>query len=495
MTASGVHSSSLPERTITNDTSFLDTPIVPLTYHGSADNEKPHSLYRDIESRSLPDQDVSYPEGGKGWLVVFGSFCGMLAALGLMNSIGMFSWIFLGCDSWLIVTTGIYQAYIARNQLVEYTESQISWIFSVYSFLSFFCGVQIGPYFDAKGPRLLVLVGSICLIACTQLLGICTTSDATKLEYWHFMLCFGVLGGIGTSLIFTPAVSSISHWFLLKRGNATGIAATGGAVGGVIFPLMLQNLFPKVGWEWATRIQGFIYIGLLLMANLFIRSRLPPKPGGSVLPDFRIFRDVPFALTTVGVFFAEWGLFIPISYLTSYALNSGIFGETFSYQLIAIFNAGSVVGRWAPGYLADKAGRVNLMIVCLILCAFSSMGLWLPATVLSASGSGSDSTIMSLTISFAILFGFGSGSNISLTPVCVGQLCDTEDYGRYYSTCYTLVSLGTLTGLPIAGTLLEACNGEYWGLVLFTGLCYIISYVAFSWVRVMKQGWGLTKVY
>jgi hypothetical protein len=79
---------STPERTISNGTPALDS-IVPLTYHGSTDNEKPHSLYRDIESSSLTDQDVSYPEGGKGWLVVFGSFCGMLAALGLMNSIGM----------------------------------------------------------------------------------------------------------------------------------------------------------------------------------------------------------------------------------------------------------------------------------------------------------------------------------------------------------------------------------------------------------------------
>jgi len=70
-----------PERTLSDA-----PPIVPLTYHGSADNEKPHSLYRDIEST---DQEVLYPEGGKGWLVVFGSFCGMTASLGLMNSIGL----------------------------------------------------------------------------------------------------------------------------------------------------------------------------------------------------------------------------------------------------------------------------------------------------------------------------------------------------------------------------------------------------------------------
>lgn len=50
----------------------------------------------------------------------------------------------------------------------------------------------------------------------------------------HFMLVFGVLGGIGTAMIFTPAVSSVGHWFLRRRANATGIATCGGALGGVM---------------------------------------------------------------------------------------------------------------------------------------------------------------------------------------------------------------------------------------------------------------------
>lgn len=262
-----------------------------------------------------------------------------------------------------------------------------------------------------------------------------STSYLRRIEYWHFMLVFGVLGGLGTSLIFTPAISSIGHFFLEKRGNATGIAAAGGSLGGVIFPLMLQSLFPKVGFAWATRILGFIYIALLTVANLLIRSRLPPRPGGSVLPDFKIFKDPAFALTTIGVFFEEWGLFIPISYLTSYALSSGAMSQSFAYNLIAIFNAGSCLGRWAPGYFADKLGRFNTMILAIVLCAVSSLALWLPATVLSESPGGQGSAILGLTITFAIFFGFGSGSNISLTPVCVGQLCETEEYGRYYATC------------------------------------------------------------
>lgn len=100
-----------------------------------------------------------YPEGGlKAWAVVFGSFCGMLASFGTINTIGT------------------YQAYLSTHQLSEYSEGTISWIFSLYVFLSFFCGVLIGPVFDAKGPRFLVLSGSICLVASMMLLGVCMSS-------------------------------------------------------------------------------------------------------------------------------------------------------------------------------------------------------------------------------------------------------------------------------------------------------------------------------
>ena len=164
-------------------------------------------------------------------------------------------------------------------------------------------------------------------------------------EYWHFILTFSLLGGIGTSLIFTPAVSAISHFFLASRAGATGLATTGGSIGGIIFPLMLQQLFPLVGYKWAVRCMALIFLVLLLVANLLIRSRLPPKKDGNAWPDFSIFGNTTFALTTVGVFFVEWGLFVPLSYFSSYALANDI-SLTLSYQLLAVVNAGSFFGRW-----------------------------------------------------------------------------------------------------------------------------------------------------
>ena len=100
-----------------------------------------------IHSSASAREDEFYPEGGfRAYSVVFGSFCGMLAGFGLLNTIGT------------------YQAYLATHQLAHYSESEVGWIFGLYAFLSFFCGVQIGPVFDAKGPRWLIFAGSVFLV-------------------------------------------------------------------------------------------------------------------------------------------------------------------------------------------------------------------------------------------------------------------------------------------------------------------------------------------
>lgn len=64
--------------------------------------------------------------------------------------------------------------YLSQHQLKGYSESTIGWIFGIYVFLAFFCGIQIGPIFDARGPRLLILSGSILMCASMMLLGLCT---------------------------------------------------------------------------------------------------------------------------------------------------------------------------------------------------------------------------------------------------------------------------------------------------------------------------------
>ncbi|KAJ5728546.1 MFS general substrate transporter [Penicillium malachiteum] len=129
------------------------------------------------------------------------------------------------------------------------------------------------------------------------------------------------------------------------------------------------------------------------------------------------------------------------------------------------------------------------MIISLFFCTVSVLGFWLPEIVVP--GLSNDA----LLIIFVILFGFFSGSNVSLLPIFLGQLCETQEYGRYYASCFTVVAFGVLASLPIAGGLLNAVNGlakeRYWGLALFAGLNYVFAFLCFLWVRIRIKGMGL----
>ncbi|KAI9690350.1 MAG: hypothetical protein M1822_009312 [Bathelium mastoideum] len=477
-----------------------DLSAVPSYLPARPDLERHISL---LPMDPVIDDEITYPEGGReAWLVVFGAWCSWAASLGVINS------------------TGVFQAFISQEILKHDSTSTIGWIFGVYFFMAYFCQVQSGPTFDAKGPRGLLIAGSICTLASVFALSACkgiyfTTKDDIRLtylklelptewytEYYQFVLAFSILGGLGASLLIAPGMGSVAHWFFKRRGLASGIAFTGSGVGGVVFPLMMQALLPRIGWAWSIRALGLILTVLCFASVTFCRSRVPPRNGTlttwrDTLPDPRIFADGTGAMlaTTAAVVLVDIAYLIPMTYVPSYYLarqnlspSQILSGEAaFAYQLLAVVNASSCVGRYVAGDLADRFGRYNVMIVSLAFCVVSVACFFLPDVLLS------DLTSLALLIVFAILFGFVSGSNVSLTPICLGQLCDVQDYGRYYASCYTVVSFGCLMGTPIAGALINAikANGKekYWAAFAFGGLCYFISLLCLVWVRVRVKGW------
>ena len=457
------------ETTQTNDLherATLQTPGQQLADYGTAHASNGQPPHRDSHN-----DELDYPEGGfNAWLVVFGAWCCMIGGLALLNS------------------QAPLQSYIARNQLSDYPESVVGWIFSVQLFVVFFFGIQVGPLFDILGPRILVGVGTICLTFALILLGECT-------KYWHFILDFSVLSGLACSLLLTPPIATVGHYFNRRRAFATGLTMTGSSLGGVLLPVVFRAAYPQLGFPWACRILGFMIFVLLIPANIFLKSRLPPRKPTlrDVLPGFSIFLDGDGALAfaTAGFFLMELSLFIPLAYITSYAISAGL-SQEFSYNVIAILNAASVVGRTLPGFIADKVGRYNTMVAMLVLCMLCNLCIWLPATLLPSLAT---EEVRAFVIAYALIFGLASGSNLSLIGPCIGQLCETKHYGRYFSTSYFFVSIATLIGIPIAGNLIDAArqsgqeglNG-YWALVTFVGVGYAGSTACMAAVRIVKVG-------
>ncbi|KAK8066787.1 major facilitator superfamily domain-containing protein [Apiospora hydei] len=389
------------------------------------------------------DDEDTFPEGGlEAWSVVFGSFCAMLSVFGIINS------------------AAVFESYFTQHQLKGYDPSTIGWIFSVYLFIVFFAGMQAGPIFDRHGPRALVAAGSILTVASQMLLGLCTS-------YYQIMLTYAVLAGIGGALLNVPAYGAIAHFFKARRGFATGIAATAGSVGGIAFPLLMQGLLPKVGFAWTTRIIGFILLGLSIPANVLIHTRLPPSD--------KLRRHLVHGV----------GHLHPLTFIVSYAADYGHEANS-SYTLLALLNVGSFFGRFVPGFFADRIGRFNVIVMTIALCVVTILAFWLPAR---------DS--WPLLIVFVLTFGFASGSNLGLYPVCLGQLCDSRSYGRFFSTALMVASFGTLTSLPIGGALRDLGSTEtgWKAVIIFSALSYAIAMSCYFGARVLAVGWGLKKVF
>jgi MFS family permease len=134
----------------------------------------------------------------------------------------------------------------------------------------------------------------------------------------------------------------------------------------------------------------------------------------------------------------------------------------------------SIFGRILPGFIGDRIGRYNVMIVTTALSAVFVLAVWLP--------SKSNAPI----ITFCVLYGLSSGAFVSMAPSIVAQISPVREIGVRVGTFFFFVATAGLTGNPIGGALLAKDNGGYLYLQLFCGLgmaAGALTYVAARWVQ------------
>ena len=403
----------------------------------------------------------SFPDGGaKAWLCVLGGFCCLFCSFGWINgesSLIPFSPLKAGhADPRAAI--GVFQEYYQTQLLSNYSPSAVSWIPSLETFFMFFGGPVVGKLYDNFGPRYVLLTGTFL-----HVFGLMMTSLST--QYYQILLAQGICSPIGASFIFYPAMSTIISWFFRRRALALGIMTAGSSLGGVIFPIMVQNLIPKIGFPWTMRVSAFLILGLLTIANLTVRSRIPPSPRPFSIMDFiRPLKEPAFATLGLAAFVVFLGFFIPFNFVTLSALSLGM-DKNLSNYLLAILNATSIFGRILPGWAADKLGRYNVQIVMCALCAILDLAIWLPAR-------GNAPIIV-----FAALYGFTSGAFVSVTPAIIAQISDIKEIGTRTGSLFAVVSVAALVGNPIGGALLG--EGGYTAVQIYTGVVIIAGAALF----------------
>jgi hypothetical protein len=62
------------------------------------------------------------------------------------------------------------------------------------------------------------------------------------------------------------------------------------------------------------RAVGFIVAGTLMIVNIFIRTRLPPRRAGPLV-EWAAFKEVPYVLFSIGMFLIIFGLYFAFYYV------------------------------------------------------------------------------------------------------------------------------------------------------------------------------------
>jgi MFS family permease len=427
----------------------------------AAENNSTPTSRRPTEQLDIENAPVStapeddFPEGGReAWLVVLGATLALYGSFGFMVSIGTL------------------QDYWSENQLRDYTARDIGWIPSVFVYLALSLGIWVGPLFDRYGPKYIALFGSIGYVVMAFLLAEC------KL-YWQLLLCCGFLGGITGATLTTTSLAVVAHWFKSRRGLAQGIAMAGSSFGGLTIPLILRATLRKYGYSWSIRMLGFLFLATLIPANILMKARIPPSPAvkNKSIISPSIFGDLRFSLLTLSVFGFEIVLFGSLGILPTYASLATNYPKDTGFYLISTMNGVSCLGRLIPGYISDKIGRFNTLLIFIFTTLIFMLALWLPLGTKS---------LPTLYI-FAALFGFGTGCWMALTPACIGQLCRAEEFGRYYGTLYFIASLATLVCIPISGELIQVVGAQ--AMVGF--FCAVLGLALFSFAasRWACLGW------
>lgn len=232
-------------------------------------------------------------------------------------------------------------------------------------------------------------------------------------------------------------------------------------MGGVVLPIMVSHLIAEVGFGWAMRITAFLFLGLLIFANIAIKSRMPPTRTPFVLKEHFIpFLELPYLLLSIGSLIFYLGAFLPFNFIIVEAKAAGVPLDLTNY-LIPILNAASIFGRILPAHLGDVYGVFNVSIVFTLFSGIISLALWLPAQSTAP------------IIVFVMLYGFASGLTLAIIPALVAAISDVRKLGLRVGTLYAFSSFGVLTGSPVAGAIVTSQNGSYSGLKIFCGVVLI----------------------
>ena len=156
------------------------------------------------------------------WIICFGAFITNFAVIGIDNSFG--------------VVIGSLMLLLGSST------SDISWVHSAHSSSMFLFAAVSTILIKRFGFRFVIFVGTI----------LCCASYAACVFLPNFiglLIGYGIIGGAGSGLLFTPANIACVHYFDKRKAISTGIAMSGSGIGTMGVSLACNYMNIKYGYK------------------------------------------------------------------------------------------------------------------------------------------------------------------------------------------------------------------------------------------------------
>ncbi|TVY88156.1 Aspyridones efflux protein [Lachnellula willkommii] len=273
--------------------------------------------------------------------------------------------------------------------------------------------------------------------------------------YYQVFLCQGLLIGLSTGFLSQPTMSVLSHYFEKRRAFVMGIATSGASLGGVVYPMLLNNLFTQYGFAWGVRIAnvskaGFMIFALLIFSNFAMTTRLPTRHRGRAtvhaassgdlinapenIPkiNWKTFLNPAYVISIIGMAFIMVGATFPFSYLQVFAEANHVIDENFAFYVLSIMMSGSVFGASFWAYVADHHGSLSVVVFAIFICGGLQWALLGANTRVAVAMIG-------------VIYGFFSSADQALmTPVFATLSLNVTELGQRMGYGYFLIGIGSL---------------------------------------------------
>ncbi|KAJ1833269.1 hypothetical protein LPJ63_002894 [Coemansia sp. RSA 2711] len=412
-----------------------------------------HASEKDIESIKHTVDAVEEPSNIRpadcafGWIPTLAVMVNYMFIFGASNSYGVFS------------------TYYLNEKFAGTSASTLSWIGTLITTFMLGCNFLTGALADKKGYRLTAYIGTVLCTAAYILASFCT-------KVWQLILTQGILFGLGASFLFAPSISIPPQWFNKYRGLASGVAVAGSSFGGLWFTAATQAMIDNLGAEWALRILGILTFAVTGVMNLLYFRRVPAKPRKNML-ELRAAKRLTFWLVSLESFSMYTGYWALTFYIGTTARQLGGSFQDGS-NLLLVLNAGSAVGRILAGYIADKFGCINTLLISLLLTVVIEMPLWMLAKSLAP------------LYVLCVLYGMISPTFISLNPVIVSNYFDTDVLASVMGMANVFSGLGGLAGNLSQGEIFDKYDKreQFTNTIIFSGMFVLFAGLVVLGLRV-----------